>query len=64
MVPTNRLAKIRQLNHEGHEEHEVAQCAIGDRAVTVRVNTMAATGLNVKSTFFVFLRSFVVICSF
>jgi hypothetical protein len=44
------------LNHEGHEEHEVVQCAIDDRAVTVRVNPMTAAGLNGTLIIFVFLR--------
>ena len=47
---------IRQLNHEGHEEHEVIQCAIDDRAVTFRVSPMTAVGFNGTSMFFVFLR--------
>jgi hypothetical protein len=44
------------LNHEGHEEHEVVQCAIDDRAVTVRVNSMIAAGFICTLIFFVFLR--------
>jgi hypothetical protein len=44
------------LNHEGHEEHEVDQCAIDDRTVTFRVNPMTAAGFNGTWIFFVFLR--------
>jgi hypothetical protein len=42
------------LNHEGHEEHEVVQCAIDDRTVTFRVNPITATGFNGTWIFFVF----------
>jgi hypothetical protein len=39
-----------------HEEHEVVQFAIDDRAVTFRVNPMTATGFSGTLIFFVFLR--------
>jgi hypothetical protein len=44
------------LNHEGHEEHEVVQCAIDDQAVTVRVNPMTVAGFSGTLIIFVFLR--------
>jgi hypothetical protein len=44
------------LNHEGHEEHEVVQCAIGDPAATIRVHQMAATVFDGTVLFFVLLR--------
>jgi hypothetical protein len=44
------------LNHEGHEEHEVVQCAIDDRAITFRVKPMTSAGFNGTLVFFVFLR--------
>jgi hypothetical protein len=44
------------LNHEGHEEQEVIQCAIDDQTVTFRVNPMTAAGFNGTLIFFVFLR--------